>query len=759
MKEKTIKKFENIGFIVFCVLVFLTTIVGAMASGDLDLINVDIKNDDIYKELKLNDATNREAIISFKNPTNEIISRNDIKVNFVEDCGKVLDYKILKKDICTGERVKEYIYDTREICKEIPLNDTKGTEIKCYDETYLKETIYENYNYDCYNEFDKINANDLNDIKIKVDNIKWETCDDGTFGYKVDWQLETKIDDLSFVKKEWAWWNVSYDYKMEINCTNLDDYTPIVVNGSNGFEIDGEKQIVWTYCSGTGTAIYYNDYDDYVIANDTANIPFEVEFGNGTSYFPEDVWDDNFVVVHHLNELSGTTVEDSTEYHDATNTGASLNGNGIIGRCYNFTNGNYLTTDISGNTPDSYEGWIFSYYVGAEVNAWIWGSSTTQNQDDGRLNSGYHGFIVRDTNGGSVAGTGDAVPIGSWHYLVYTNAGSGATGAKIYVDGILDGEGTTTASTYEFDWFGRLKNGETNIYGAMDEIRISSVVRSPEFVNQTYQNVLGTSGYGDLGEIETEGTTPPEFMQISLIPSETSHCFSVEFKFNDTDDNIIQSYMDYSSGSCNQTTNESIGVLFYVDYLCCGIPNEMNIFNVTITDEADNTITTDNFNYTYPNNCPSFNPSLINLSSYINSTFLYDIDGIDTDSDTLYFYDNCSLFDINLTTGIINYTTDNISLIGNYSINITLSDGYCNVSDIFNYELSILPPEIISTSNIGLLDFDLSSLTNVFILFSLIILYLGTMFIAFSFKNFGFASFGFFIGLIIGLLFASLSII
>ena len=99
-----------------------------------------------------------------------------------------------------------------------------------------------------------------------------------------------------------AWWNISYSYKMPITCTNLDDKVPIVINNSDCFTIGGEKQCVWTYCDGVGTAIYYNNHSFYAVANDTTQLPHEVEFGNGTSYLPESVWDNNFEAVYLMDD-------------------------------------------------------------------------------------------------------------------------------------------------------------------------------------------------------------------------------------------------------------------------------------------------------------------------------------------------------------------------------------------------------------------------------------------------------------------------
>jgi hypothetical protein len=66
---------------------------------------------------------------------------------------------------------------------------------------------------------------------------------------------------------------------------------------------------------------------------------------------------------------------------------------------------------------------------------------------------------------------------------------------------------------------------------------------------------------------------------------------------------------------------------------------------------------------------------------YVNQTFTYQAVAYDPNNDTLTFFDNTTLFDINSSTGMINFTP-NSTQIGNYSINITVTDGIYNVSKI-----------------------------------------------------------------------------
>ena len=65
---------------------------------------------------------------------------------------------------------------------------------------------------------------------------------------------------------------------------------------------------------------------------------------------------------------------------------------------------------------------------------------------------------------------------------------------------------------------------------------------------------------------------------------------------------------------------------------------------------------------------------------------------------------------------------------------------------------------VFSVSGDSLFGFDLKKVSNVILLFVMVLLYLGLMAIGFAFKNFGFAGFGFFVGIVIGFMLSGLSI-
>ena len=583
---------EKKSYLVMISIILLVLIVNMASAGIWDdFLNLfsdektidDLTKDDVYKELILNDASKTEAIMLIKNPVDDIsIKRNDIKINFNEVCGNVNSYKLLINSTCEAERVKEYIYGIKEVCYNNSVIDNKTlkniTKEVCYNESFVKDILYENYTYSCYNEFEKIDASDLRNIKVEAE-VNWDTCSDGSFGYKIDWIPEIKIDDgiteNILINDNWEWWNITYDYKRSINCTNIDDYTPIVINGSNGFTINGEKQIIWTYCSGTGTAVYYNDETDYEIANDTTQIPFEVEFGNGTSYNPTSVWDTNYKMVQHLNEdpSDSQAINSVSNLNNGTSVGDMTSGDlidGVIGKAWDFDGSN----DLLNYGADS------SLNILTDITLEVWFNSVGANVNDrGAVlkMEAYKGYgLYTIPSGFSLrTGTGSAWSnspfysylANTWYHAVGRYNGSHLS---LFINGteitpataFSTGLPSTTANAYSGGHYGAAANfWDVSI----DEVRISATARSDSYVNQIFQNAIGTSGYGDLGA-EKEQEIPSIYILNGTI-KDSNNVLVNNAKIiiiNQIDNTIIGTTDSNSTGGWNYTVD--IGTYLVVAY-------------------------------------------------------------------------------------------------------------------------------------------------------------------------------------------------
>jgi len=319
---------------------------------------------------------------------------------------------------------------------------------------------------------------------------------------------------------------VVYGNKKIINCSNMYNNIPIVINGSNGFTIDGEKQIVWTYCLGTEIYLYYNNYSDYVVENSETQLPTEVEFGNGTSYNPEEVWDSNFLMVQHMQENPSDStpqaIDSTSNNNDGICNDTMSSGNMVDGKidgALNFSGAASDSIEISNDASlDIYDAitlsaWINPYSLSGDH--WIFNKySTAARYFQFRVNyasDGLIAFMLGYNSGASFTysyASNSLLALSQPNYLVATWDKSVDSGnLKIFLNGSevnYDTQNTLTSSISPNDLelyigsYGKTYAEGGWFNGMIDEARIENITRNSTYINQTYQNVIGTLGYGNL---------------------------------------------------------------------------------------------------------------------------------------------------------------------------------------------------------------------------------------------------------------------
>jgi hypothetical protein len=92
---------------------------------------------------------------------------------------------------------------------------------------------------------------------------------------------------------------------------------------------------------------------------------------------------------------------------------------------------------------------------------------------------------------------------GTWSYVVVTQELATRT-VRMYVDGVermkdIDGVATMwTTVPSQADWFWGGRPGEAKFFGAMDEIRVSNVVRSAGWIATEYANQAAPGSFYSL---------------------------------------------------------------------------------------------------------------------------------------------------------------------------------------------------------------------------------------------------------------------
>ncbi|MDD9952902.1 MAG: PKD domain-containing protein [Candidatus Woesearchaeota archaeon] len=196
-------------------------------------------------------------------------------------------------------------------------------------------------------------------------------------------------------------------------------------------------------------------------------------------------------------------------------------------------------------------------------------------------------------------------------------------------------------------------------------LNITAVGRVPYFTNVT-----------DAGPYNI---TQDEFIQINITANDLDANTTIVF----TDDSTSLAIVTVTSET---NASDAFGQINFTP-----TNDDVGIYNVTITITDAESLTNTTileFNVTNVNDAPvvnelSFssentqnNQNSSNLTGYANALFIYDVNATDIDvihGDTLNYTDNTTLFDIDLTTGRINFTPNNTD-VGVYSINITATD-------------------------------------------------------------------------------------
>jgi len=228
--------------------------------------NLEVNN--IFKRLKVNNMKEHNSIFTMYSPSK--LDKNSLQFTFNEVCGRVLDYKVLFNDTCIKE-VNIPVYKIKEVCSNINEIDNIAIEYECQNISTIIRYDKINESYTCMKEVTEIKNGEF-DYEIKS-NILMEHCEDGTYGYKIDWKPSLKNDILDYTQNDWAWWNISYDYKRDIVNQTVSDLG-VSVNNTGGFC----GNIIWTNPKDDNLSIYYNNCESYkIIINDTSVGNYDVE--------------------------------------------------------------------------------------------------------------------------------------------------------------------------------------------------------------------------------------------------------------------------------------------------------------------------------------------------------------------------------------------------------------------------------------------------------------------------------------------------
>ncbi|MHA2369734.1 MAG: DUF2341 domain-containing protein, partial [Candidatus Hodarchaeales archaeon] len=223
---------------------------------------------------------------------------------------------------------------------------------------------------------------------------------------------------------------------------------------------------------------------------------------------PENVWDSDFKAIWHLNDdPTGTApqIEDATaNENDGTAFGSMLSSDlvsGAMGGALNFDGSNdYVDfgnpTELQITGALTVGAWFRADYVGNEYLVTKMGPGGQRGWDMSfDTENSTHGWVMfrYSLDGTAMSGVGyELVEVGQWYHVV--GVFNPSTYERFYINGQLAEEDVTGIPASQFDpsmpvRIARRSDGSSGSFdGTVDEVRISTIARSAEWIATEYNN-------------------------------------------------------------------------------------------------------------------------------------------------------------------------------------------------------------------------------------------------------------------------------
>lgn len=344
------------------------------------------------------------------------------------------------------------------------------------------------------------------------------------------------------------------DFSMLIN--RIDAEWRDVANGGRVAKTDG-SDILFTAADGVSKINHeierYDPLTGELISwvkvpalSFSADTPIYIYYGNSQAapqWNNEETWDNNFVMVQHLDETAKTEglYDDHFDSTFNNNDGETMQGvlmnvAGQINGADKF-DGNDDYVDFANATSLDILGAI-------TLEAWVKpagfhsGWNYVLFQPNYKFEFGFYNadakprFKPKNNQGAYFEVAGNGLGLGQWHYLVGQRSGSLV---EIYVDGVLEDSRN--------DFTGELNNGQNlmlggkdssteSFNGTIDEIKISNMVRGGDWIKTSYNNQQDPSSFYAVGR---EYLNPGWLVSAPIAPDPAKLLSWKELSFTDSE--------------------------------------------------------------------------------------------------------------------------------------------------------------------------------------------------------------------------------
>lgn len=314
--------------------------------------------------------------------------------------------------------------------------------------------------------------------------------------------------------------------------TNTNGFDIIFTSDAGGTSVLAFEQE--SYNPSTGAVTYWVNIPalshsvDIVIYLFYGNSSVTTDQSNKTG-----VWSSNFAGVWHFpNGVALTGADSTSNANNATVHGAGA-ASGVIGGGASFTSSSSQYISAADSTSLKPTSLTFSFWMKRSGNqqqyahlivkgagaAAPWGSYVFQLNDSGSDSSEASLFFGTTDNLTPGAGyPSGSFADGTWYYVVGTFDASSKV-ASGYKNGQLIGSSTAAVGTISYDtaglFFGHQPTFGQYFNGAMDEVRVSNVARSAEWIATEYNNESSPSTFYSVGSAATGASTAPTISGLS----------------------------------------------------------------------------------------------------------------------------------------------------------------------------------------------------------------------------------------------------
>jgi len=374
----------------------------------------------------------------------------------------------------------------------------------------------------------------------------------------------------NFYSSASAWWNDDWLFRKQLTINSAEvtaDLTnfPILVSFTDGdlaskaqadgddivFTLDQGNQLhheIESFDNSTGALVAWVKIPELDSDQDSLLYMY---YGNPTTdnqQKAEEVWDENFVMVQHLGEGSANSCAGGT--NDACDSTRNDFDGTWVNEAVATTQGkvgNAITLDGSNDYVEISDNDDLDLTNSFTIEAWIYADDWGQNEQgrivdhgggagpsDGwtfQISESYsvtEGLVLQmaDSSGGfGTSSDNSVISTGSWLHVVGTLEAN--TESIFYVDGSESGTDTSTIRTVDPSTVPvrigiRADDTDRDFDGWIDEVRISKIVRSPDWIQTEFNNQDDPASFLSVG-YEERGNSPVLYLPLDEGFGTTAH--------------------------------------------------------------------------------------------------------------------------------------------------------------------------------------------------------------------------------------------